>query len=944
MTEPLIIERVTLKNFLSHRDTTVEFTRGVNVLIGPNGAGKTSILEAIHYALTGKGWRTEGRSKKSLVNERAREAEVVLEFTYDGHRYRIHRFIGGKPSIIYMDDKPVAQGEAQVDRVVRELLGAPLDQLDKIVIIRQGGITRLFTQLKPSERKEAVDQLLGLYQYQEVGESLKDQIEFRPGTKTATVTLRPVKTLESEIRRIAGQITDLYKRKMTDYLSLDKELAEAKEKLSILEEKAEKLQPLAEKYEEINHEYAEISKKHGELLGSKKSLEEELEKLKKQIEGLDNTIKEITEEMQKYEKELEVLGLEETINQLGKLIDEKKLVEGKIETLSQLLKDKEKLLRSITELRREVIYSYSEIESKLAKIGEDLEKLRGEKTRLEKEEGGVEDRLKHLDREKDEINGMISQAASLYKELFGEHIEEPEKLLKNIEEKYGELRTRYEDIENKLLEIEKSVSAHESRIKEVRDKIKLLESAKEPICPLCGQPLTEEHRNSIVEKLRKEIRTYEEELNRLVEEKNKLIEEKKGIEEKLEKITETLISDLKQSLEKLRSIDKEIIDLENRKKEITEEISRIGDEIADLEKERETLKEMKSKAETLQELEQAFNEEEYRNIQLQISELREKLDSIKEEIDKLVRKITEKTQIEAGSPEELHSKIIELLEEARKAREKLDKMKGELEVHKQQLQKYISDYREKEEQLGRITRELEEIEKRRSELEKLREEAGKAQKELSDIKEEIAGLKTLIQSHDERKKKLEEEIEEIKKDVEEINRAYRKAAVLRWIIEKLFSREGIPKHLRPRILRILETYMEQYMNEFNLGFQDIEFDENYNIYFRPVEDPSVKRPLARLSGGEQVSMSMVALLALFHLVSQSRIGFMALDEPTEYLDEERQKALVELLKKFQGGRILPQLIIVTHDESVKEAADRIYLVEKINGVSRVTLVEPGGEM
>lgn len=944
MTEPLIIDRVVLKNFLSHRDTTLEFTRGVNVIIGPNGAGKTSILEAIYYALTGKGWRTEGRSKKSLVNERAREAEVVLEFTYDGHRYRIHRFIGGKPSIIYMDGKPLAQGEAQVDRVVRELLGAPVDQLDKIVIIRQGGITRLFTQLKPSERKEAVDQLLGLYQYQEAGENLKDQVEFRAGTRTAAVSLRPVKTLESEVRRIARQISDMYKKKMMEYLSLDKELADAREKLRVLEEKARRLRPLAEKYEEISREYAEISRKHGELIGSKKSLEEELEKLGKLIEDLDNRMKKLVEDMKKYEKELEILGLEEAINQLGKLIEEKKLVEERIKMLGGRLRDKERLLNSITELRREVVYKVSEIESKLARIGEDLEKLRREKTRLEKEEGGVEDRLKHLDREKDEINGVISEAAMLYRELFGEHPEEPEVLLKNIEEKYEELRTRYEDIGSMLLEVEKAISTLEARIKEVRDKIRLLESSEEPMCPLCGQPLTEDHRNSIVERLREEIKAYEAELNRHIEEKNKLMEEKKSIEEKLGKITETLVSDLRQNLEKLRSIDREITDLENRRREISEELSRIEDEITDLEKERKALEEMKSKAETLRELEQTFNEEDYRSLRQQVSELRQRLDAIEEEMGKLVGELIEKTRIEAGNPEELHSKALKLLDKARKDREKLDRMRGELEVHKQQYEKYTREYDEKQEQLKRITAELGDVEKRRSELEKLREEAGRAQKELAEIEKEIAGLKTLVESHGERRKRLEEEIEEVKKDVEEINRAYRRAAVLRWIIEKLFSREGIPRLLRPRILRILETYMEQYMNEFNLGFQDIEFDENYNIYFRPVENPSVKRPLARLSGGEQVSMSMVALLALFHLVSQSRIGFMALDEPTEYLDEERQKALVELLKKFQGGRILPQLIIVTHDESVKEAADRIYLVEKTNGFSRVVLVEPGGGM
>ncbi|MEM0506247.1 MAG: AAA family ATPase, partial [Thermosphaera sp.] len=54
---PLIIRRVILEDFLSHKDSNIQFDEGVNVIIGENGAGKSSILEAIYYALTSEKWR-----------------------------------------------------------------------------------------------------------------------------------------------------------------------------------------------------------------------------------------------------------------------------------------------------------------------------------------------------------------------------------------------------------------------------------------------------------------------------------------------------------------------------------------------------------------------------------------------------------------------------------------------------------------------------------------------------------------------------------------------------------------------------------------------------------------------------------------------------------------------------------------------------------------------
>ncbi|HEX2866430.1 MAG TPA: DNA replication/repair protein RecF [Ignavibacteriales bacterium] len=52
------LESILLKNFRIHSDTQIEFSNGINYIVGGNGQGKTSILEAIYYLCTTKGYNS----------------------------------------------------------------------------------------------------------------------------------------------------------------------------------------------------------------------------------------------------------------------------------------------------------------------------------------------------------------------------------------------------------------------------------------------------------------------------------------------------------------------------------------------------------------------------------------------------------------------------------------------------------------------------------------------------------------------------------------------------------------------------------------------------------------------------------------------------------------------------------------------------------------------
>jgi len=49
----MIISKLELKNFKSHKKTVCVFDKGITLVFGQNGAGKSSIFEAINYGLFG---------------------------------------------------------------------------------------------------------------------------------------------------------------------------------------------------------------------------------------------------------------------------------------------------------------------------------------------------------------------------------------------------------------------------------------------------------------------------------------------------------------------------------------------------------------------------------------------------------------------------------------------------------------------------------------------------------------------------------------------------------------------------------------------------------------------------------------------------------------------------------------------------------------------------
>jgi putative ATP-dependent endonuclease of the OLD family len=76
-TEIAVITKAVLKNFRRFRDSTIEFTPGLNILVGDNESGKTTVLEAINLALTS---RWQGRYLNAELSPHFLNADATYEY------------------------------------------------------------------------------------------------------------------------------------------------------------------------------------------------------------------------------------------------------------------------------------------------------------------------------------------------------------------------------------------------------------------------------------------------------------------------------------------------------------------------------------------------------------------------------------------------------------------------------------------------------------------------------------------------------------------------------------------------------------------------------------------------------------------------------------------------------------------------------------------------
>ncbi len=938
------IKRVVLKNFISHRETTIDFDQGVTVLIGPNGAGKTSILEAIYFALTGKGWRAQ-RRKKDLINTGAREAvvEMIMKIG-DNEELYIKRKIPGTPADTILQIRrngktiDTARGEAQVNNKIREILGLDPEKLRTIAIIPQGGITRLFTTLTPSERKRIIDTLLGIDDYEKAYQNLAE-LPVKAPKELASIGLTTLTPRQSTIKNLEKYLTETLPRETREAIEqrekLEREIHEIDKGIN---ETMERLKEITKQLENITREIEELEQariNYERLLAKKETLTHDLEDIQNKIKEHMEKLTRITEELEKKRFIEELLEAEKDYAEykhkklrLEELREKIKSIEEEIAKLEPIKKKLEELSARIKTPLEQLEKDYHEKKAQLEEKKASLEEIINELEILGKEEAGLAREIQNIEKE---ITEFIKEANM----HLGIIVESPEELIEKIHVEIEKLNSEYTRLNNEIKEIEKKIGRLEADKKREQEKLEILTRTGEGRCPLCGQPLTETHRKKIIEETSRNLELIESELARLYEEKKMLEEKLEELEQFIEK-TRSLTArtdHVEALLEKLEKAKPRLEELRRNIREKARHKEDLETEIKNLEAALDELNNMINDAKIYSDLIKLTPPEKLdelntmkTNVETEIEELRKWIEGFEARIKNIVG-------AETVDYEELFSR-------ARKAYDILVMLAGQKEELERTIEKLRAEEKQKQEMLREINEELSKLQKQVEKLDELRKHREELEKKREELSRREAELKAKRESLAERIKELAERIEELRARDKAVRETLYRLKILMWIRDNILHRDKAPALLRRRYTKLIEALMRKLIKTFELGYNDVSIDDDFNIYLKA---PGARTPIeiARLSGGEKVVVSLVAMLALHKVVGSDKLGFLILDEPTEFLDDERRRKLIDLLKKFGGGEVIRQLIIVTHDEEIKEAAETLYRVYKVDGFSRVEKMEIG---
>lgn len=143
-----MLNKIRIKDVFAHKDTTINFEKGLTRLHGANEAGKSQVFEMIRWGLFGnKALRTSPDDYKG--------GSVELTFLKD---YKVNRTSGN--AVLYKNDEVIARSTTAVNKKIIELVGYGLKTYDNVNSINQNEVEKL-TSMGLPERKKFLDELIG---------------------------------------------------------------------------------------------------------------------------------------------------------------------------------------------------------------------------------------------------------------------------------------------------------------------------------------------------------------------------------------------------------------------------------------------------------------------------------------------------------------------------------------------------------------------------------------------------------------------------------------------------------------------------------------------------------------------------------------------------------------------------------------------------------------
>lgn len=914
----MIFTKLKLNNFKSYKNQTINFDEGISVIVGENGAGKSTILEAISFALF-----KQHTAKKidDLVRNNSNEMSVELEFLSNARMYKIVRSKTKSKlkSSIYKkasaetDFVHICTGDKEVSNEILQILDIDSDLFLNAIYIRQGEIAELVDKTA-SEKKQLIGKLLGL---DSLERSWKNFLQFINSYENQLSELKgklySSETLIEDLNLKNAELRDLKDRGH----NLEAQISEVDELLKSSVEDKRTMEREKEIYETQMNNLKSEQNTLNVLERDKKVVQENLDEIK-------NAEEEITR-LDKYVSKLDVyLDFEKSVTSIQRLKEDEDNIE---ETLKSISKQK-----SMITDKKEDYNNYLACEEEINKLTNqknNFEKELASITRLEQDKKSL---LKNIENDRNEIEDFFSRSKDklqdngLSQEILAE-ISEFIQLEEANNDLINEISSKIEDLSKDIITKNENIVSFKQNIKAAEKPLEELNDVENK-CPVCQSDIDDKKKFELIEGYSLEIENNKKLISENEENVRLLTKNKSSFNEKLD-LLQNLSKDIIEYKHKFSNLEKNLVKLSDideslEAKEYT--TNKLGEIIILIDKQKTNR--------------ENFRESHERYIQAQgalevlgsETESQYKLKQIRNEIDNHVKNI--KLAIEQDphlsgdiSTVELQNRITDLKDK----KEKYNQLKGFV----QNKNSLTSQFDAIKEDIGVCLNQIEIIQNKidassydGDKFEQVIYRFEMYGRRRETFNNELSGIKGRARELIATVKNLKEKIETSNKFQQEYDDISDYLFLLNHIRE-LYSKNGIQKDLRNISRPLIQQYTKQFFNEFNFNYSDLTLDDEYNVI---VYGPEGESSISMVSGGEKIAIALALRLGITQAMAKGDLDTILLDEPTIHLDSSRRHELINLLKDMT---LLPQMIIVTHESQLENAADNLIKVEKINGISKV---------
>ncbi len=892
-----------LENTKSYATAQVDFSAGVNAIVGHNGAGKSTILEAIGFVL----FDAIDYKQTEFVRDGFKNASITVTIasSLDERRYQVIRRCGSvNQHYVYDPDLQVkiCEGKADVLTFLRRNMGVELNTdlaglFKDAVGVPQGTFTAVFLDA-PARRKLTFDPLLQVEEYKQAVDKL----------------LEPMKLLQKRQQNLELQITSLTTRlerlpalqaamqqRSSDIANATIQSSQTEIMLHTVQQERASAEAIQQKAITLRNRQAQIKQRqqsqenqlHSAIVAQQQATTARAA-VQENLAGHESYL---AAQTQQKALDIQVQSRQQLEIQRTQLDKTFAVAQADLTSIQRDLNEVATAEKIMVELAPDV-QNQLLLERALAVAQQQSGRLDDAKAQFAKQEQD----LRRLQQRLSALHSQLEQATHLETERFA-----------------GE--AQLEQMRQTFDETKEALARYKVEGETLKQQSNALENIATAVCPICEQPLTAEHRATLLQRNQTRLDALRADYSQAQQQSKTMEAGQKTLQSHVQKLQQELrrlprleeAQTLQQELETghtalqaLRQHMDQLVDAPQQMAQLSEQLTALNNP-----SQRSAIAAERAKQRPQLEKRLEQTEAKMAETQTKITALQAALQRFAT-LDKALETVAAEIQ--------RHTVAYQTVLINRQMADTLETRTGEVE----QLRQTLKVTEQEGEQIG-IELATTEDQFDAAEFQRLLDEE-------RQLRTQVGGLQTKITMLKQEQQRDQTEVETLEAKQGELLAA--QAQKQQWIDQEktLESVRNFLKQAGPYITKaLIKQISDGAAQTFSEIMQDysrhLTWNEDYGI---TLEVEGRARQFAQLSGGEQMSAALAVRLTLLREMSSIDVAFF--DEPTTNLDETRRSLLARQILEVKGFR---QLFVISHDDSFEQATQNLIRIARVNGASTI---------